>query len=75
MPSGIPLAAGDPPRGLQRLGIGLVAVCDEINSISKRCVVQRESGSANCNKSAFTRSRGACFVIEGLDTCRHLRPH
>ena len=31
VPSGIPLAAGDMPWGLQRIGNGLVAVCDEIH--------------------------------------------
>jgi hypothetical protein len=46
------------PWGLQRLSIGLVAVCDEINDTSQRCIVQWEPGSANCNKSADRRSRG-----------------
>lgn len=31
VPSGIPLAAGDTPWGLQRTGNGLVAVCVEIH--------------------------------------------
>ena len=31
VPSGIPLAAGDTPWGLQRMGNGLVAVCVEIH--------------------------------------------
>jgi len=42
MPSGIPLAAGDMSWGLQRTGIGLVAVCDEMHNDSKRDSAQRD---------------------------------
>ena len=40
-PSGIPLAAGDMPWGLQRIGLGLVAVCDEIHNDSEKYIALR----------------------------------
>ena len=72
VPSGIPLAAGDTPLGLQRTGSGLVAVCDEIHD--KRVGHQDSGSSPKHRHDRHGRQRLGKPVVSAEPRRAHQRP-